>query len=225
MKLSIIIPVFNEQDCISCNIQFYKNLEAQAEVIFVDGNSTDKTISLLQNNNFQCIESASKGRGAQLYAGLFHVKQSEAILFLHADTKLPDKFSKIIAHALDNYSWGRFDIKIESSRWIFRVIERLMNLRSCITGIATGDQAIFIKTDIAIQNLDNLADYPLMEDIYMSMKLKALGRPACINTAVITSPRYWEKHGILKTIINMWRYRLLFYFGTSQHALYDRYYN
>jgi hypothetical protein len=100
-----------------------------------------------------------------------------------------------------------------------------MNIRSCATGIATGDQAIFVKADVASKKLPQLNDYPLMEDIYMSRQLKKVSRPACIKTPVTTSPRYWERHGIIKTIITMWIYRLMFFIGISPQKLYKKYYS
>ena len=224
MKLCILIPVLNEEQCILDNLDYYKQLQQQASLLFIDGNSSDNTITLLQKNHFQYIHSHAKGRGAQLHKGLSHDHMSECILFLHADTKLPEDFLTDITNALETNYWGRFNVKINSSKSIYRIIEKLMDLRSCITGIATGDQAIFARTDIARQQLNDLSNYPLMEDIYISRQLKNISRPACVQASVITSARYWEKHGVIKTIISMWWYRLQFYFGVPPNKLYKRYY-
>lgn len=225
MKLCIIIPVLNEEKFIQDHLNYFISLNKQANVIFVDGQSTDNTIPLLRDNQLNFIQTNNMGRGAQLYAGLVQADSYEGILFLHADTLLPENYLTLIQDALRTYQWGRFDIRINSSQILFRVIETLMNLRSYVTGIATGDQAIFVHAGLANEKLSCLADYPLMEDIYISKTLKTVSRPARIQTPVITSSRYWEKRGIVKTILSMWYYRLLFFLGVSPEKLYRSYYS
>ncbi|MEM9103786.1 MAG: TIGR04283 family arsenosugar biosynthesis glycosyltransferase [Pseudomonadota bacterium] len=223
-KLCIIIPVFNEEKHLNANLDYFNFLTCDSTLIFVDGQSTDKSVAILGQHKFQILQSDKKGRGAQLNAGLVKMADCNALLFMHADTKLPSNYLTLINEALLGKNWGRFNVRINSSKKYFRIIEAFMNWRSCMTGIATGDQAIFFKTHIVKDKLGKLADYPLMEDIYISKQLKNFGRPACIKTPVITSSRYWEKHGVFKAIIKMWVFRLMFFFGASPDTLYKNYY-
>jgi rSAM/selenodomain-associated transferase 2 len=142
------------------------------------------------------------------------------LLFLHADTRLPDRADDLIRAALETPGrvWGRFDVAIEGRHPLLPVVAALMNLRSRLTGIATGDQAIFV-TRLAFANVGGYADLPLMEDIMLSARLKKLSRPACIAARVTTSGRRWEKHGVLRTILTMWRLRLAFFAGADPRAL------
>ena len=226
MNLCIVIPVLNEEVFIESHSKNLLSLTDTANVIFVDGGSTDRTVPLLRAHQFKIFQTNQSGRGSQLHAGLMQLNSScEIILFLHVDTQLPENYLVHIKDTLRTHAWGRFNVKIKSSKTIFRIIETLMNIRSCITGIATGDQAIFVKVDFAVEKLQQLSDYPLMEDIYMSKQLKTVSHPACIKTPVHTSARYWEKNGIFKTILTMWRYRLLFFLGVTPAKLFKKYYS
>ena len=146
------------------------------------------------------------------------VARGDVLLFLHADTRLPRSGIHIIREALSHGGriWGRFDVRIDSRNPVLWLVARLMNLRSRWSGIATGDQAIFVRrTDF--DRVGGFPDIPLMEDIALSRKLRRINPPVCISTPVITSGRRWERHGIMRTIFLMWRLRLA-YFGGADPA-------
>jgi rSAM/selenodomain-associated transferase 2 len=153
------------------------------------------------------------------------VADGDVLVFLHADSFLPDTAIQDITQALamTGKAWGRFAVRLSGRHPMFRVIEWMMNRRSCITGIATGDQAMFIRRDVfALSGCFD--DIPLMEDIAMSKKLKTYSRPACLRTEVCTSSRRWEQQGIVRTVFLMWSLRLRYWMGASPHALVRHYY-
>ena len=215
MSLAIIIPMLNEAAGIGATLAALRELDA--EIVAVDGGSSDKTVQSAAPHADLLINSA-RGRARQMNAGAA-ATQAEFLLFLHADTALPPAADQLICNALtDGADWGRFDVRISgNSRW-FPIIASLMNLRSRLTGIATGDQAIFVKRS-AFEQIGGFPDLPLMEDIVLSQRLKQLGRPACLDQKVVTAGRRWEKHGILRTILTMWWLRLRFYFGADPQQL------
>ncbi|HSG23187.1 MAG TPA: glycosyltransferase family 2 protein, partial [Azonexus sp.] len=141
------------------------------------------------------------------------------LLFLHADTQLPLSASGLISQAIDQgASWGRFDVRIDGALSGLCMVAFMMNWRSRLSGIATGDQAIFVKKE-TFRQIGGFADIPLMEDIFFSRRMCALARPACLREKVTTSGRRWEKHGLLRTILTMWQLRLRFFFGANPHDL------
>jgi rSAM/selenodomain-associated transferase 2 len=223
MKISVIVPVYNEAALLTNKIEYFRQLAEYAELIFVDGNSADKTVEILQQHHFTVLKSTLTSRGAQLSLGAKRAKH-DILLFHHFDSVLPNKALELIDDSLRFKNWGRFNIKINDPARIFRIIETMMNWRSEITSIATGDQAIFAKRDIYKKNVTQLETLPIMEDIYLSKQLKKSGKPIAIKDAVLTSSRYWRKNGILKSIIMMWMFRLLNYFGASPKMIYKYYY-
>ncbi len=143
-KISIIIPVLNEAETIQSFLQALQPLRKQGhEVVLVDGHSDDDTCALahpLVDRMF----SSQPGRARQQILGA-KMSTGQVLLFLHADTKLPEKAEQVILSALaQGFFWGRFDVQLSGSHWLFRVIEKMMNWRSCLTQVATGDQGIFI---------------------------------------------------------------------------------
>ncbi len=217
--LSIIIPALNEEDIITGTLERLKVLrEAGHEVIVVDGGSFDKTYSLAAQYA-DSVLLAEEGRGWQMNAGAEYAN-NDILLFLHSDTRLPDNADQLINQALqqDGKSWGRFDVRLSGKARLLRVVERMINWRSSFTGIATGDQAIFIKAS-TFKQIDGFADIPLMEDLDFSRRLKRITRPICIKTPVITSSRRWEQNGIIRTILLMWSLRLAYSLGVSPKTL------
>ena len=157
--------------------------------------------------------------GNQLQFGALKSK-NDIFVFLHADSILPASATTLINNSLShqNKNWGCFHIAFTNPQLIFNVIAWFMNKRSCLTGIITGDHAIFIKRKTYL-NSGGFKDIPIMEDIHLSKQLKKYSRPICIESKVITSSRKWETQGVLKTIIKMWLIRLLYYLGLSPHIL------
>lgn len=225
-QLTIIIPVFNEELTIRNNLEYLNALASNHDVLFVDGASSDATVQTLKDNHHQVITSPIHGRGAQLSFGCSNANNStRLILFLHIDTKLPQGFESMIAKHTDSNYWGRFNVRLDSDKTIFKIIQFMMNVRSKITGIATGDQAIFVSKNELMKHVDEMIEHPLMEDIYLSKTLKSrLGRGQIIKHPATTSVRYWENNGIISTMIKMWKYRLLYFFGVSPKQLYQSYY-
>lgn len=223
-KSSVIVPVYNEEQTISDSLEYFQRLSESCELIFVDGNSADNTVALLIHNGLTVIDAEEASRGAQLYKGVMHAT-GEIILFHHFDTRLPENGLDLIYQSMRLYVWGRFDVQLDSKDWRIRWVQYAMNLRSRWTGIATGDQAMFARKDTLLTYANNLNEYPIMEDIYLSKQLKKITQPACIDTAVVSSARYWEKNGIIASILKMWVFRLLFFFGVSPRTLYAWYYS
>ena len=220
-RLTIVVPVLDEAAIIVDALQALAPLRARgAEVIVVDGGSSDGTPRLAQRFAERVIV-APRGRGAPMNAGAT-LGTGDALLFLHADTALPENADRLITEALGLRAWGRFDLRIAGRHPLLAVVARMINWRSRLTGIATGDQAIFVRRQ-AFLSVGGFPDYPLMEDIAISRRLKALCRPFCIGVPVVTSGRRWEHYGVLRTIILMWRLRLAYYLGVAPARLASRY--
>jgi rSAM/selenodomain-associated transferase 2 len=216
-RLTIVVPVLNEASIIVAALEALAPLRARgAEVLVVDGGSRDGTPALAHKLADRVI-AAPRGRGAPMNAGAA-LGSGETLLFLHADTTLPPDADRLIASALAERAWGRFDLRIAGQHPLLAVVARMINWRSRITGVATGDQAMFMRRS-AFVSVGGFPELPLMEDIAMSRRLKRLCRPFCIATPVITSGRRWERDGVVRTILLMWRLRLGYYFGVEPALL------
>jgi rSAM/selenodomain-associated transferase 2 len=169
------------------------------------------------------VLSAPRGRALQMNVGAAKAN-GDVLLFLHADTRLPGEAERLVLDGLarSGHAWGRFDVVIEGRHPMLRLVAAMMNLRSRLTGIATGDQAIFVKRD-AFQAAGGFPEIPLMEDIALSKRLKRGGRPLCLRERATTSGRRWETHGVFRTILLMWRLRLAYFLGADPAALAGRY--
>ena len=217
-RLSIIIPALNEAQGIRAALEALAPLRARGhEVIVADGGSSDATVELAQPLCDRVVQGV-RGRAQQMNAGA-RAASGDALLFLHADTRLPANADHMIFEGLSRSRWGRFDVRIEGSHPLLKVVARAMNLRSRLTGIATGDQAIFVRRD-AFAGFPEIA---LMEDIAFSSAMKRGGRPACLRSRAVTSGRRWEARGVLRTIVLMWRLRLLYFLGAAPERLARRY--
>jgi rSAM/selenodomain-associated transferase 2 len=179
----------------------------------VDGGSEDATADLAAPLCDRVLRSV-RGRAAQMNAGA-RVAQGDALVFLHADTRLPDEADRQILQALERSTWGRFDVRIEGRHPLLPVVACAMNLRSRLTGIATGDQAIFVRREA----FAGFPEIPLMEDVAFSAAMKRRARPACLRAQVVTSGRRWERDGVVRTIVLMWRLRALYALGVSPQRL------
>ena len=193
-----------------------------AQVILADGGSLDDTAALALAGGAQVVH-APYGRALQMNAGALQAS-GDLLLFLHADTKLPPDADRLIEQALASgpQVWGRFDVRIEGRPRMLRVIAAFMNRRSRWTGIATGDQALFM-TRAAFDAVGGFPAQPLMEDIEMSDCLLKLSRPACLRQRVVTSGRRWETRGVWRTVLLMWRLRLAYWRGAAPEQLAEWY--
>lgn len=219
MKLSIIVPMLNEATQLPALLAQLDGLQRQGhEVLFVDGGSNDDSPGLARAAGFAVL-TAPRGRAMQMNAGAA-ATQGDTLLFLHADTQLPTGAAVAIEAALRDgrHVWGRFDVYIDGrSHWLW-VVAALMNWRSRLSGIATGDQALFV-TRAAFAQVGGYPAQVLMEDLELSRRLKRLSRPACLHLRVRTSGRRWESRGVWRTIVLMWWLRVRYFFGADPDAL------
>ncbi|WP_246840971.1 TIGR04283 family arsenosugar biosynthesis glycosyltransferase [Hahella sp. CCB-MM4] len=222
-NISIVIPVLNEEASIASFLRLLQPSRANgAEVILVDGGSTDGTRKAAEAFCDKVIDS-EKGRARQMNAGAA-VARGNLLLFLHADTQLPESFLDLLSKFQQSpKQWGRFNVSLSGSKLMFSVISFMINWRSRISGIATGDQAIFVKRS-AFDQVGGFSDIPLMEDVDLCKKLLKFSRPFCISEPVITSSRRWEVHGTWRTIFLMWKLRWKFALGVPPEVLVKEYY-
>jgi rSAM/selenodomain-associated transferase 2 len=225
--LSIIMPVLDEAELIGDALRALAPLRQRgAEMIVVDGGSRDRTVELARSHGAHVV-AAPRGRAAQMNAGAM-IARGDVLLFLHADTRLPATADQLVLEGLarsdhrSNRSWGRFDLAIAGRSRLLAIVALAINLRSRLTGIASGDQAMFVRRDMFMA-LGGFPDIALMEDIALSRALKRIAPPLCLKDKVTTSGRRWEKHGVLRTIVLMWRLRLAYFLGAEPSTLARRY--
>ena len=221
-SLSIVIPTLNEAAGIEATLKALQPLRARGvEVVLADGGSGDTTVAVARPW-VDTVVDAPRGRALQMNAGAARAR-ADALMFLHADTRLPPLGDVLALQSLaEGACWGRFDVRIEGRPRMLRVVAALMNLRSRLSGIATGDQAIFV-TRAAFERVGGFPAQPLMEDIEISSQLKRLGRPACLRARVCTSGRRWEQRGVWRTIVLMWWLRWSYWRGVPAARLAETY--
>jgi rSAM/selenodomain-associated transferase 2 len=221
MRISVIIPTLNEEKSIARTVAALRSLKID-ELLIVDGGSTDRTIEICNGLEADVL-SSTRGRSAQMNLG---AKQAtgDVLLFLHADTRLPPAALDDIRAAMNDRRCpgGRFDVKLDGDHWMLKVIGAMISLRSRVTKIATGDQAIFVRRDV-FEAIGGYPEIPLMEDVAFSRALRRMGRVACLHSRVITSARRWEAEGVWRTILKMWTLKSLYLLGVSPFRL-KRYY-
>ena len=233
LKISIIIPLLNEADNLPELMAHIVSLNpAPQQVILVDGGSVDGSVTVAKEMlksiktsqsaiDWHIIES-TVGRAQQMNAGAM-LATGDVLLFLHADTELPADAIDNVQQAIAQYDWGRFDVRLDSHEPLLKIVGLMINQRSRLTGIATGDQAIFIKKSL-FERMNGYPDQPLMEDIELCKRLKKISRPACLKSKVTTSARRWQQHGTWRTIFLMWHLRFDYWRGVSPNVLKQRYY-
>jgi len=218
--LSIVMPVLNEASMIEMAVA-----RARAECdecIVVDGGSADATVSLAQGAGARVVQS-ERGRALQMNAGARQAS-SHALLFLHADCQLPIGAGALVREQIARGAvWGRFDVNLSERRFSLSVVGRMMNLRSRLTGIATGDQGIFVSR-LAFDEQGGYAAIALMEDIEFSQRMRRVARPVCLRAKMQVSARRWEHRGVARTVVQMWFLRAAYYFGASPDWLHRQYY-
>jgi len=218
VKISVVVPVLNEEINLSRIASRLRSVREQGhEVIIVDGGSSDNTLTIAYEISDTVIIS-KKGRSLQMNSGA-SVASGDVVLFLHADTFLPENAAQIVADAFvgENF-WGRFDVRLSNQKYVYRLIEQMMNIRSSLTSIVTGDQAIFVEKSL----FDRIGGFPeiaLMEDIEISSQLKKISKPVRLKHKVVTSSRRWEANGVVATVLLMWKLRLYYFLGVSPEKL------
>jgi len=218
-RLSVILPVLNEAAIITGALARLQPLRGRGvEVIVADGGSRDDTLAAARPLA-DTVTRAPAGRASQMNAGA-DLAKGEVLLFLHADTELPDGADSLILDGLARTGtlWGRFDVRLSGSHPMLRVVERMMNWRSRVTGICTGDQAIFATREAFLRG-GGYPEQQLMEDIAFSKRMKRLAQPLRLRQPVVTSSRRWEKNGVLGTILLMWWLRLRYFLGADPGEL------
>ncbi|MEX0828994.1 MAG: TIGR04283 family arsenosugar biosynthesis glycosyltransferase [Nitrospirales bacterium] len=228
MSIAVIIPVLNEEDGLTSLLKRLLPLEFE-EIILVDGNSQDRTLEVAQtfleasSLRHARILAGPEGRAAQMNAGAFQAT-ADILLFLHADTQLPHNAKHIIEQALSNSRviGGRFDVRFPCDQGYAWLISRMMNVRSRLSGICTGDQAMFVRRPV-FESMGGFADIPLMEDIEFSQRLKRKGTIVALRETVTTSFRRWEQQGPLRTIVQMWALRCLYWIGWDPQRIHQYY--
>lgn len=222
-RLSIVIPVLNEAEHLPRLLSDLAPLRAQGcEIIVVDGGSRDATLAAAATGADQVLQGP-RGRALQMNAGAARARGA-VVWFLHADTRVPAAVPAALPDPDQGaWSWGRCGVRLSGDRLAFRLIGGLMNLRSCLTGIATGDQGIFVRR-AAFVRVGGFPELALMEDIALSRRLKqTFGRPCCLRAQLITSSRRWEAGGVGRTVLLMWSLRLAYWAGADPAALAQRY--
>jgi rSAM/selenodomain-associated transferase 2 len=217
MRISVIIPALNEQDEIASAVCSARGAYV-GEVIVVDGGSDDQTVREASAVADLVVDS-QRGRAAQMNAGAARAT-GEVLLFLHADTRLPVDFDSAVLAALVDPAvrGGRFDVRLEPGSFLLWLTAELINWRSRLSRIATGDQAIFVRRAV-FEQLGGFPQLPLMEDIAFSRALKQRGRVACLRARVVTSSRRWRRDGVVRTILLMWTLRFLYFCGVPPERL------
>jgi len=217
MRVSVIIPVLDEEKTIASTVNNVRSLGPE-EVLVVDGGSTDRTREISEQGG-ATVFLGPRGRACQMNRGAQEAT-GDVFLFLHADTQLPVSAFDDVKLALKDpeFVGGRFDVKLDGNRWSLRVVGAMINFRSRLTKVATGDQAIFVRRRV-FEELGGFPDIPLMEDIAFCSALKRKGKVACLRSRVITSARRWEVKGVWRTVVRMWTLKLLYLVGVSPMKL------
>jgi rSAM/selenodomain-associated transferase 2 len=219
-RISIVVPALNEGATLEQTLGSLQPLRERGhEVIVVDGGSSDATAALALPYVDRVI-TGERGRALQMNRGA-QAASGSILWFLHADTRVPEQAEEEISGALGatgSFQWGRFDVRLSGDHWLLRLTGRLMNLRSRLTGIATGDQGIFLRREL-FESIGGYSEIPLMEDIDLSRRLKQLALPYCSSKCLVTSSRRWEANGIARTVLLMWYLRLAYFLGRSPERL------
>ena len=219
--LAIVVPMLDEAATLPALLVHLAGWRARGcEVVLVDGGSRDDSVEMARAAGFRVL-IAERGRARQMNAGAQACGRA-LMLFLHADTRLPEAADAMVCAALAVQAWGRFDVHIDGRPRMLRVVAALMNLLSRLSGIATGDQAIFVRRDV-FEAVGGFPDQPLMEDIELSCRLLRVSRPACLRARVRTSGRRWEQRGVWRTIALMWRLRWAYWRGVPAERLAEAY--
>ena len=217
--VSVVIPVLNDAAALRRLLVDLRS-DPALQLLVVDGGSSDDSLQVARAAD--AAFSAPRGRGRQLGAGLAHAA-GDWLWFLHADSRISSEVLESLAEAREEPGWGWFDVRLDNPGWPFRVIATAMNWRAALTGIATGDQGIFVHRRL-LDAVGGVPALPLMEDVTLCRRLRRLAKPRRLRTAIETSARRWQRHGIARTIVTMWALRLRYFFGADAEEIARRYY-
>jgi len=221
--VSIVIPTLNEAGAITRLLDDLDRARQPGdEILLVDGGSDDRTVGIATPRVDRVLHSP-RGRAAQMNTGA-GVARGNYLWFLHADSRVAEGLRRQLSDCIaDGVAWGRFDVRLSGRPWALRLVERMMNLRSCLSGIATGDQGMFVRREV-FEGVGGFPAIPLMEDIELSRRLKRRARPRCVHhPRLLTSSRRWEQRGVWRTIYRMWQLRLAYWLGSDPAELARRY--
>ncbi len=230
--ISVIVPLYNEGGRVNDLLGHLRGLSGLREAVLVDASDEVASVAVIDELDgrirddplVSLVRCSTPGRALQMNIGAGHCRGS-VLLFLHCDTRLPEcAAQQIAAHIGRGRVWGWFDLRLDGGPAVYRLIERMINLRARACRIATGDQGLFITRQVFAKQL-GFAEIPLMEDVEMSRRLKRLGPPAVLRGPVLTSARRWQKNGVLRTVLLMWKLRLLYWLGCNPARLAARYQN
>jgi rSAM/selenodomain-associated transferase 2 len=214
-SLTVVVPVLDEEACVAAALSSATGAD---EILVVDGGSRDRTVRFVRDAGYTVVEGP-RGRALQMNAGA-RLARGDVLLFLHADTLLPPGFDRAIATALmrEGAAWGRFDLRFDAGGPLLRLIARLISLRSRVSRVATGDQAIFVRREL-FEALDGFAEVPLFEDVDLCRRLRGRGRMVVPDGYVVTSARRWRQRGTIRTSLLMWSLKLAYLAGVSPQRL------
>lgn len=225
-RLSIVIPTLNEAEILAVLLEDLKHLsfeQTPSEIIVVDGGSSDDTRAVAQRFGAKVLIT-EPSRGGQLQAG-YSASRGGLLWFLHADSRVGSESWQALESQIGAPVWGRFNVRLgdEPVPLEFRIIASVMNARSCLTCIATGDQGLFVARNL-LEMIGGVPNQPLMEDIELSLRLRRLAPPTCLPACLQTSRRRWEERGLVNVTRQMIRLRLAYCLGASAEALAEEYY-
>ena len=217
-KLSVVVPMLNESDTIAGTLNALRRSARTAEIIVVDGGSSDASVAIARPL-CNILIAAPRGRASQMNAGA-RTSRGDTLVFVHADTIVPRTFAANIAWALSDPAvvGGRFDVRLDATTLPYRIIGAMISLRSRITRTGTGDQAIFVRREV-FDRIGGFPDLDLCEDLEFTRRLKREGRVVCLRTRVITSARRWARDGVIRTVVRMWLIRAMYLIGVPTARL------
>jgi len=217
MSLSVVVPALDEEETLPLALAAARQ-PGVTEIVVADGGSRDATLRVAGALADRVLR-APRGRAAQMNAGAA-IACGDVLLFLHADTRLPPGYPERVRAALSDAGavGGRFDVRLDADGAVYRALGWLISVRSRLSGVATGDQAIFVRRPV-FERLGGYPPIPLMEDIALCRALKREGRMVALRDAVVTSARRWQRHGLTRTVLVMWGLRAAYYAGVSPARL------
>ena len=219
--ISIVVPVFNEATVLSTLLRQLREIPGPCEIIVVDGGSTDETLACARELADRSLVSPVAGRAVQMNRGAAEA-QGAILWFVHADSTLlgdPQAYRQVLSAGA---TWGFFPLRLAGSMPVFRILERAINWRSRLSSVATGDQGIFVRRKHFLL-LKGFAEQPLMEDVELCKRLRRQARPLVAGLPLQTASRRWEHYGVVRTVVLMWRLRLLYFLGVSAQRLAAKY--